>query len=98
MDTLIHADIFFFVTTIAVVVVTLLLAIVLIYLIKVLNRIKDIAEQVREETILFREDIHELRDSVKNETFKLKNLFSIVQRFIPFMSKQKEKSNSKKSK
>jgi len=98
MDTLIHADIFFFVTTIAVVAITLLLIIVLIYLIKVLNRIKSIAEQVRDETILFREDIHDLRDSVKREGFKLKSLFSVVQRFIPFISKQKEKSGSKKSK
>ena len=95
MDTLIHADIFFFITTIAVVVITLLVVVVLIYLIKVLNRIKSIAEQVRDETILFREDIHDLRDSVRREGFKIKNLFTVFQRFIPFFSKQK---NNKKSK
>ena len=92
MDTLIHADIFFFVTTIAVVCVTLLVAIALIYLIKVLNRIKNIAEQIREETVLFREDVHDLRDSVRREGFKLKNLFGFFQRFIP---KQKTTKKSK---
>jgi len=76
MDTLIHADIFFFVTTIVVVVVGLLFVIALIYLIKILNRIKTIAEEVRDETILFREDIHGLRESIQKEGFKLKNLFS----------------------
>ena len=81
MDTLIHADIFFFITTIAVVVITLLFIVVLIYLIKLLKQIKDIAEQVREETILFREDIHGLRDNVKREGFKIKNLLSFFQGF-----------------
>jgi uncharacterized protein YoxC len=76
-NSFIHADIFFFVTTIAVVVVALLLVIALIYLIMALNRIKHIAEQIREETILFREDIHDLRDSVRREGFKVKNLFDI---------------------
>lgn len=75
MDTLIHADIFFFVTTIAVVVITLLLVVALIYLILALRRIKIIAEQIRDETILFREDIHGLRESIQREGFKLKSLF-----------------------
>ena len=88
MDTLIHADIFFFVTTVAVVVVTLLLAIVLIYLIRVLNRIKNIAEQVHQETILFREDVHELRDSVRREGFKLKSIANFA---MGFFNKKKSK-------
>jgi uncharacterized protein YoxC len=93
MDTLIHADIFFFVTTIAVVVITLLLIVVLIYVIKVLNRIKDIAEQVRQETVLFREDIHGLRDSVRAEGFKIKNLLSFFQGFVKHTKGRSKKSN-----
>ena len=90
MDTLIHADIFFFVTTIAVVVIALFFIIALIYLIKTLNRIKDIAEQVRQETVLFREDIHGLRNSVR-QGFKIKRLLSFFQSFT-------EKRKSRKSK
>lgn len=82
MDTLIHADIFFFVTTIAVIVLTLLLIVVLIYLIMALRRIKTIAEQIRDETILFREDIHDLRASVQKEGFKLKSLFDFGYSFF----------------
>lgn len=95
MDTLIHADIFFFVTTIVVIMVGLLFIVALIYLIKILYSVKRIAEEVRDETILFREDVHELRDSIKREGFKLKNLLGMFQRFIPFFSKMK---GSKKSK
>jgi len=82
MGTLIHADIFFFVTTIAVVVVGIALTIALIYLAKVLSDIKEITKQVKEETILFREDIGGLRGDIKKEGFRaerflifIKNLF-----------------------
>lgn len=92
MNTLIHADIFFFVTTIVVVVVGLLFVIALIYLIKVLNRIKTIAEQVRDETVLFREDIHDLRDSVRREGFKVKSLFDFGYSFFKRRSGKKSKN------
>ena len=52
MNTLVHADIFFFVTTIAVVVVAAALAIALMYLVRILNDVKKIAEQVREELVV----------------------------------------------
>ena len=92
MDTLIHADIFFFVTTIVVIVVGILFAIALIYLVMILKRVKNITEAVREETILFREDIHELRGSVKREGFKLKSMlnfgYNIFDRFNGKKSKK----------
>lgn len=74
-----HADIFFFVTTIAVVVVALFFTIALIYLIVILKRVRDIAEQVKEETILFREDVHELRDQVKRTGFQAKSFLTFFQ-------------------
>jgi hypothetical protein len=82
MDTLIHADIFFFVTTIAVVVVTLLVVTVLIYLIKILRRIRTIAEEIKDETIFIRQDIHTARTQMKIEGFKLKHIIDFFLRFI----------------
>jgi uncharacterized protein YoxC len=79
MDTLIHADIFFFVTTIAVVIITLLFIVLLIYLIQAIRRVRDIAEQVRDETILFREDVHQLRDQVKRTGFQAKSFLTVFQ-------------------
>jgi hypothetical protein len=74
MDTLIHADIFFFVTTIAVVVVAIALTVALIYLAKVLSDLRDITRQVKEETVLFREDIKGLRGDIKKEGFRVERL------------------------
>lgn len=48
MDTLLKADIFFFITSVAVVVLTILVIIALIYFIKILKNVKDISETVRD--------------------------------------------------
>ena len=74
MNTLIHADIFFFVTTIAVVVVAIALTVALVYLAKVLSDIKEITRQVKDETALFREDIAGLRSDVRREGFRIERL------------------------
>jgi hypothetical protein len=91
MDTLIHADIFFFVTTVVVIIVGIALTVALIYLAKVLSDIKEITKQVKEETILFREDIGELRGDIKKEGFR-------IERFMMFLKNlfKKTKTRSRK--
>jgi len=91
MNTLIHADVFFFVTTIVVVIVGIAFTVVLIYLAKVLSDVKDITRQVKEETILFREDIRGLRGDIKQEGFR-------VERFLMFVKNlfKTTKTRSKK--
>ena len=91
MDTLIHADIFFFVTTIVVVVVGVALTAVLIYLARVLSDIKKITAQVHEETILFREDLHDLRGEVRRDGFKMAHFME----FLKKLAKRKRTSRSK---
>ena len=78
MDTLIHADVFFFVTTIAVVVVGAALTVALIYLAKVLSDIKKITAEVREEAVLFRKDIAEVRAEMKHQGSRLKSMIDLV--------------------
>ena len=99
MHTLIHADIFFFVTTIAVVVVGAALTVALIYAAKVLSDLRAITREVREETVLFRSDIASLRADVAREGFR-------IERFIKFLGvlgkrtpsrSNKERKQTKKS-
>ena len=91
MATLIHADIFFFVTTIVVVIVGIALTVALIYFAKVLSDVKDITKQVKEETVLFRQDIGELRSDVKREGFRIERFMMFVKNLF-----KKEKPRSKK--
>lgn len=93
MDTLIHADIFFFVTTFAVIAVAAALTVVLIRLSRILGDIKEITEHVHDETVLVRKDIGELRNQIKTEGFKLVNVVDTVMGFF-----KKHKSTRSKTK
>lgn len=92
MNDFIHADIFFVVTTVVVVVVGIILAIALIYLVATLRRIRKIADLVHEEAVLVREDVHDLRDVVRREGFKLKSLFALGKFFKNVMGEKSKKS------
>ncbi len=82
MGTLIHADVFFFVTTIAVIIVTALLALALLYLIRVLRQVEEIGKDIKAETVLIREDIRDLRGAVHKEGFKLQAFTEFFKRLF----------------
>jgi MFS-type transporter involved in bile tolerance (Atg22 family) len=75
MNDFMKQDIFFFVTTIAVVVVGLLLAILIVYLIKISKDVKYISRKAKTEADLISEDISQLRSNMKTG-MKLKHLFT----------------------
>jgi hypothetical protein len=95
MDTLIHADIFFFVTTIVVVIVGVALTVALIYLAKILSDVKEITKQVKEETILFREDVKGLRGDIKKEGFRVERLMMFLKNLFKKTSARSKKSTGK---
>ena len=96
MNTFIHADIFFFVTTIAVVVVAIALTVALVYLAKVLSDLKSITEQIREEAMLFREDIKDVRNEVRREGFRIERLLNIFRIITKRKSSRSKSSGDKK--
>lgn len=92
MNDFIHADIFFVVTTVMVVIVGIILIIALIYLVATLRRIRKIADLVHEEAVLFREDVHDLRDVVRREGFKIKSALAFGKFFKSIMGNFSKKS------
>jgi type II secretory pathway pseudopilin PulG len=94
MDTLIHADIFFFITTIAVAIVTVALVVVAFYLVGFLRRARDIAENVKQEAVLLREDIHGARTRVKAGGLRLAHLLDF---FSEMRKRNKAKSRGRKN-
>jgi uncharacterized protein YoxC len=67
------ADIFFFVTTIAVIAVTICLIYAAYYLIRILRNVDAISEEVKNESQLVREDIQDLRANIREEGMKVKH-------------------------
>ena len=89
MNDFLKQDIFFFVTTIAVVILTILLAILIAYLIKISNDVRYITTKAKSQADLISEDISNLRTDVKEHGAKLKY-------FASFFSNLMKKSNKKK--
>ncbi len=87
MDTLLKADIFFFITSVAVVVLTILVIVALVYFIKILRNVEDISKTVR--------------DSVDNASSHVEELLNKLMdnplfRFI-FGKKKESKKKRKKT-
>jgi 5-bromo-4-chloroindolyl phosphate hydrolysis protein len=73
MNDFLQMDIFFVVTTAAVVVITILFALALFYVVRVLRNVDQVMRNISEESGLIREDIAVLRTNVRTEGMKWKH-------------------------
>lgn len=74
MESFLKADVFFFVTTLAVIVVAGFAAAGLAYLVATLRDLRQVARIIKQETGHITEDVHALRDKVKREGMRLTHL------------------------
>ena len=93
MNSLIKSDVFFFITSIAVVVLTILLCVLIFYLIKVSKDIKYISQKAKSEADNVVKDIQNLRDGVKQQGQNLKNLLNFFGRNKNSTKKNKGQNN-----
>ena len=94
MDQLIKIDIFFFITTLAVVLVTVIFSIVLIYVVRILQDVRYISKRAREGVETLVQGIEGASSFVKEEGEVLKKTLSF---FYPIKSKPKKRKVTKKS-
>lgn len=90
MAELMKADIFFFITTIAVIVLTVAAVVFIIYLIGIMRNVRDISEILKDQSKQISNDVTDLRQAIRSEGMKLKH-------FTDFMKKphqRKKKSTS----
>jgi len=85
MNDFLKMDIFFVVTTLAVVLVTTLIALVLIRIIRILSNVEDISKMVEEEGKLLRSDIADARANVRAEGFKVKHVAQFFRKRVERM-------------
>ncbi len=77
MEQLVHADIFFFVTTIAIVILSLAALIALVYLIIILRNLKDFSKRAKEEGMAVLDDVTSVRHFVKEKSHTIASLFGL---------------------
>lgn len=78
MDTLIQADIFFFITSIAIVIVTIAILTALFFAIQILRDVRYTSKRIREEADRIVSDVSGLREFIKKEGKRAINLKELV--------------------
>lgn len=81
MDSFLKSDIFFFITSVAVVIIAILLTVLIIYLIKVSRDIRYISQRAKTEADNIIEDVSQLRANIKEQGGKIKDLAGFLGRF-----------------
>ncbi len=93
-ESLIHADIFFFISTISLVVLTIGIAIALFYLIRILRNAREISDKIKVESGEILADSKRLRIALRDEGLKWKHVAHLIRGF--FMRDVTKKTAKKK--
>ena len=91
METLAKADIFFFITSVAVILVTAGVVVALYYLVRILRNVRDVTERVDEGTKALSEDLTILRANLKTGGFAWKHIFGFLGKHSRWFSSKKSK-------
>ncbi len=93
----IHADIFFFVSTIALVTIAAAIVVALVFLIGILKNLRDITDKGKAEWGEILADIQKLRASLRDEGVKWKHVVDLVRTFFvrDAVKKTKAKTTNK---
>ena len=86
MEDLIHADVFFFVTTIFIVVFTAFILVASVYVIGILKDLREISRKAKTEGEEILVDVKNLRENVKREGANLKQ----ISRFFSSLFKKRK--------
>ncbi len=88
MNEFLQMNIFFFVTTIAVIVVAILTAFILWRFERILKNVEHISEQVAAETDNVRHDLAEMRDEIRQGKNRFRSLFGFFKKSAERASKK----------
>jgi len=96
MDVVLQTNIFFYITSIAVILVTALIIFILWYVISILRNVKDISDTAKKGTDMLAEDLVELRKNVKKDGVKARHILRFfLQSIVPKRRKAKRAKTKK---
>jgi hypothetical protein len=78
MTDFLKQDIFFFVTTVAVLVIMFLMGVLLLYIIGIVRKANYIMDKVKAETDIITKEIGELRQNIRKDGVKLRHFAKFV--------------------
>ena len=98
MNDILHANIFFFITSVAVVVLALMWVVILFYVIAILREVRAIVERICKVSGDIEEDLQALRASVRHGGARVRSLGGIAFEFlVRMLSRPPRRSQSRRS-
>lgn len=97
MQTLIHADIFFFITSIVVVILAIFAIVILFYVLRIVRSVDHIVDNIKKESDSVAADIEMLRTNIKEKGTHLFSFLVTASKFL-LGRNVKERSRAKKEK
>jgi hypothetical protein len=96
MNNLIHADIFFFITSVIVILFAIIGLVAAFYIVRILHSVRYIADKIKEESDNVSEDIAELREKIKDGGAKFGGIARTIAMFFlgKATSRRRRKSSS----
>lgn len=91
MDLILQTNIFFYITSVAVILVTLLLVLVIFYVIAILRNIRDISDAAKKGTEILSNDLIEFRRNIKKDGVKTRHFINFFIQSIKPKRKRKTK-------
>lgn len=98
MEGIMSSDIFFFITSVAVVVVTASVIVVTVYVVRILKDVKNFSGAVSEEGKKVVTDIDALRESFRSEGGRVLGVLGSIFNLFKFTSKSKKQKHEKTNK
>lgn len=92
METLIQADIFFFISTLCLVTITAALLVAIYQVIKILRQIGNFLGTISEGTQALSDDLGEVRAKLRDRGVLTGFILSLMSAFVGFKAKRKEKA------
>ncbi|MFA6158403.1 MAG: hypothetical protein WC763_02135 [Candidatus Paceibacterota bacterium] len=81
-ESLIHADIFFFISTISLVALSIGFGVALFYVIRILRDVREISDKIRVESGEIVADSRKLRAAIRDEGIKWKHVTHLIRGFF----------------
>ncbi len=81
-ESLIHADIFFFISTIALVLISIAVIVASVYVIKILRNVKEMTDKMNAESSEIISDLKKLRANLRDEGVKWKHVADLTRNFF----------------
>lgn len=82
MDVIAKSDVFFFITSIAVIVLSAVVAVALVYAIRILRNVSHVSKIVSEESDLIAKDVSRLREEAENNGVKVGRLMRMFKKYF----------------